>query len=342
MKHLCIVVSMLFSFFVLFSCGSSKKPSAIVEKYLNAEKSGDYATAYELISQSDKNAKSFEQFDSEKKEEFGLLFTPIVRKSMNFKIAETQENGESATVKVELTRKDYSSVVAEMLGQAFSSAIAGDDSDKIAEDMKTKLSSGEVPTTTETMIFSLKKESDYWVIFFDWERENKIKELSEKAEKLKDEKKWEESLSAYTEILSLDADNEDAKKNTSEISETLKKIQERKDYIKNIEVYDFNAKYYEQYFGDKEAGVVFKLRNKGDKELALVEMTISFKDSSNTVIYEQKSYPINKNSLWNSTTLKPNHIWQPKQNTYYSVDSVPSEWQEGNASIAITDVEFVE
>ena len=229
-----------------------------------------------------------------------------------------------------------------MLGQAFSSAIAGDDSDKIAEDMKTKLSSGEVPTTTETMIFSLKKESDYWVIFFDWERENKIKELSEKAEKLKDEKKWEESLSAYTEILSLDADNEDAKKNTSEISETLKKIQERKDYIKNIEVYDFNAKYYEQYFGDKEAGVVFKLRNKGDKELSLVEMTISFKDSSNTVIYEQKSYPINKNSLWNSTTLKPNHIWQPKQNTYYSVDSVPSEWQEGNASIAITDVEFVE
>lgn len=335
MKKFLISVSVVFTM-ILFSCGSAKSAN-IVEKYLKAEKDSDYTAMYSQLSQSDKSVKTLQDFTAEKTEEFGLLFTPSVRKSEVFKILENTENGNIATVKVEITENDYSSVISDLFGQA----LAGADSDSLADDMKKKIS-GDVPSKTETVVFNLIKENDTWVIFFDWEKEKKIKELCEKAENLKDEKKWEEALASYNEVLSLDRDNEDAKKSVSELSETLQKIKERKDYIKNIEVYDFSAKYYEQYFGDREAGCVFKLKNKGDKELALVELTISFMDSSNTVIYEQKSYPVNKNSFLDSNTLKPNHIWQPKPNTYYSADSVPSEWSEGNASIAVTDVEFVE
>lgn len=43
------------------SCGSDS-PDKTLQKYLNFEKSCDYSSAYELLSESDKNTKSLEEY----------------------------------------------------------------------------------------------------------------------------------------------------------------------------------------------------------------------------------------------------------------------------------------
>ena len=116
---------------LLCSCGGAKSADT-VSKYLKAESSCDYETAYSLLSDSDKQIKPFASFKEEESSEFGLLFNEAVRKSTTFKILDSNENENSSIINVEITQDDYSSVVSEMLGAAFSGA-SSDDLTKKAE-----------------------------------------------------------------------------------------------------------------------------------------------------------------------------------------------------------------
>ncbi len=87
-----------------------------------------------------------------------------------------------------------------------------------------------------------------------------------------------------------------------------------KEYIANyLELYDFNASVKQDISEGKIPGVVFKLKNKGDKTLDEVVVTVYFKDAENKTIAEEKYYPINTQSTAfgnNHGPLKPGYIWQ--------------------------------
>lgn len=312
---------------LLVSCGGSKS-SSVVLKYLKAESASDYETAYSLLSSSDRSVKSLAEYKEQENSEFGLLFTEAVRKSTTFKVNDSSENGDSAIVKVEITQDDYSAAVSEMFGAAFSGA-SKDDLAKKAENLK-----GNASKKTTEKTFNLIKENGQWVIFFDWEKEIKIKKLKEEAKKLEQDGILENLVSKYDEILALDSSNNEilAKKNA---------VVEKINYFSKVAVYDFVAKYYEQYFGGKEVGVVFKVKNNGNKELKRVQLTVYFKDNSGNIIHEDKFTPVSEYS-WNSNnkSLKPNRIWQMDSGYYLKADNVPSEWKEGYADVKITDIDF--
>ena len=309
------------------SCGGSKVADT-VSKYLKAESNCDYETAYSLLSRSDKQVESLEAFKEKESSEFGLLFNDAVRKSTAFKILDSNESENSATVNVEITQDDYSSVVSEM----FSAAFTGASSDDLTKELKKYKS--RTPKKTSTTTYNLIKENGKWVIFFDWEKGIKIEKLIEEAEELEKDGDLELLVFKYDEILNLDASNDEilAKKNA-----VVNKI----NYIPNVFVYDFVSRYYEQFFGGKNAGVVFKVKNNGNKELKKVRLTVYFKDSSGNIIHEDYFTPISEYS-WNgnSKSLKPNRIWQMESGHYYKVNNVPSEWKEGSAEIKVTDIEF--
>lgn len=317
----------LYFYIVIVSCGVCK-PSDTVSKYLKAESKSDYDIAYELLSENDKKIKSLEEYKNEENAEFGLLFTDAVRKSTVFKILDTVENDESATVKVEITHDDYSTAISEMFSAAFSGA-SQDELSKRSDKMKNNVSR----KTIEKSYFLI-KENGQWVIFFDWEKENKIKQLIEEVKKTEEDGDLGFLVLKYDEILNIDPSNEEIllKKNT---------VVDKINYIPNIIVYDFVSKYYEQYFGGKDAGVIFKLKNNGNKELKKVQLTVYFKDNFGNIISEDKFTPISEYS-WNDngTSLKPNRIWEIERGSYYKADNVPSEWEEGSAEIKITDIEF--
>lgn len=315
-------------FLVLFVSCEGSQVSNIVSKYLKAESNSDYETAYSFLSEGDKRVKSLEEYKNEKNSEFGALFTDAVRKSTVFKILNLVENEETAIVSVEISYDDYSSAVSEMFGAALLGE-SKEDLTKKAESIKSNLRK----KTIEKSYFLI-KENEKWVIFFDWEKEEKIKKLTKEAENLENDGNLEALVTKYDEILNLEPSNK-------EILSKKSIVEDKVNYIQNIAVYDFVSKYYEQFFGEKEAGVVFKIKNNGNKELKKVQLTVYFKDNSGNIIFEDNFTPISEYS-WNDNgkSLKPNHIWQMERGHYYQADNVPSEWKEGSAEIKVTNIEF--
>ncbi len=115
-------------------------------------------------------------------------------------------------------------------------------------------------------------------------------------------------------------------------------LKKKQDYLKNLQIYDFKARYYNSLKG-KIAGVEFALKNNGTETLSMVQVTVYFKDAQGNTLSEQNYQPVTA-STDNGKPLKPNQVWQPQQSMFLAVQSVPSGWKEGSAEIRITDIEF--
>lgn len=135
-----------------------------------------------------------------------------------------------------------------------------------------------------------------------------------------------------------------AKKNLQKVIAELKKIEEKLNYMKKISIYDLKAKYYNSLLDGWVPGVLFKIKNNGDKTLTKVEVTIYFKDSSGNVIYEKDYNPVlvTDFSFGDNKPLKPNYIWRNERGHFYSAKSVPEEWKVGSVEAKVTDIEFEE
>jgi hypothetical protein len=153
------------------------------------------------------------------------------------------------------------------------------------------------------------------------------------------------------EISAIDKGTKDkievTKENTSQKTETnIKKEMEtavQREYINNnLELYDFKASIVQSLLDGKVPGVVFKLKNNGDKTLDEVVVTVYFKDVENKTIAEETYYPINTQSSFdgNHGPLKPGYIWKMEARKFYHAKTVPSEWKPGNAEGKITSIHF--
>ena len=168
------------------SCGSDS-PDKTLQKYLNFEKSCDYSSAYELLSESDKNTKSLEEYTEEEKSEFGLLFTDSVRKSTKYTIKDVSTQEKKSSIEVEIIQNDYQPLTNEVLRQAFSDALKGADQEEMKKNLSDKMK-GDISTKTTTKIYNLLKENNKWVLFFNWEIEEKINKLRNEAEEFEKNK----------------------------------------------------------------------------------------------------------------------------------------------------------
>lgn len=112
------------------------------------------------------------------------------------------------------------------------------------------------------------------------------------------------------------------------------------EYIHNLlQVYDFKAQYFESWLDGKVPGVTFKIKNKGNRTLSEVDVTVYFKDAEGNNIAEETYYPVSDVSF-DYKELKPNYTFQLESDRFYIAESVPEEWKSGNAEIKITQIEF--
>jgi len=117
----------------------------------------------------------------------------------------------------------------------------------------------------------------------------------------------------------------------------------KQEYVTKIDLYDFEAKYQNDLLDGRIPGFTFKLKNNGDRILSRVTVIVYFKNKNNQIIAEEDYWAFNTKSFSfgsRNKPLKPNYIWQIEKNEFYKAKNVPSEWQEGNAEIKITDIEF--
>ena len=113
----------------------------------------------------------------------------------------------------------------------------------------------------------------------------------------------------------------------------------------HLELYDVSAKYMDSLLDGRVAGVLFKLRNKGERSLAKVEVTVYFKDQNGNVIAEEEYTPVLVSEFsfsGDNKPLKPGYVWQMEKGKFYAAKSVPSEWKEGSVAASITEIRFTE
>ena len=122
-----------------------------------------------------------------------------------------------------------------------------------------------------------------------------------------------------------------------------KEMEEKSAYINTyLDLYETRARYMNSVLDGRVPGVLFKLRNRGDRQLDKVEVTVYFKDSTGRIIHEEDYTPIlvSEFSFNDNKPLKPGYIWQMESGRFYSAKSVPEEWVEGSVDMKITDIRF--
>ena len=134
----------------------------------------------------------------------------------------------------------------------------------------------------------------------------------------------------------------EAQKASVKLATEINEFEEKQSYLANVELYDLKTKYYETYLDKRVPGVEFKIKNKGNRTLNKVEVTVYFEDKEGNTIAEENFHPVlvSKYSYRDNKPLKSNYVWQQERGKFYKADSIPSEWIEGAATAKITDIEF--
>jgi hypothetical protein len=132
----------------------------------------------------------------------------------------------------------------------------------------------------------------------------------------------------------------DAKRQEADRQKAKKR--EADEYIANhVDLYDFEASYFDSLLDGRVPGVTFKVKNRGERTLERVQVVVHFADAKGNVIAEEAFVPIRPYSLEsNSRPLKPGYVWQVEKGTKYVAKNVPSEWLERHAKATITEVDF--
>lgn len=115
------------------------------------------------------------------------------------------------------------------------------------------------------------------------------------------------------------------------------------EYLPWVELYEFQAGYFTSYLDERVPGVLFKLRNAGNRTLSKVQVTVYFYDAAGTAIAEEVYTPVLVSSYSvDSAPLRPGYIWQGEQGRFLAAKQVPSEWLAGRATARVTSIEFAD
>jgi hypothetical protein len=105
----------------------------------------------------------------------------------------------------------------------------------------------------------------------------------------------------------------------------------------SLELYDITAHYVDDIMDGKVPAVFGKIRNKGSKTLYRVDITAYFQDSAGNTVHECEYPAVLVGALMNADPpLRPGYI----REFGFKAKGCPSEWSQGKAEVAITNVSF--
>jgi hypothetical protein len=112
---------------------------------------------------------------------------------------------------------------------------------------------------------------------------------------------------------------------------------EEKAYIdQSLALSGVRARYETDALDRTKAIVRATLKNNGEKTIKKLKVTAYFLDAEGNVISEDSYHPILEESVNGDSVLKPHYI----REFGFKADYVPSQWKEGKARVAITEIEF--
>ena len=311
-------------------CATGPGPKEVMGKYLDAYGKGNYEEAYPLLSSSDKTAKSLDAFTESEESEFMAILGPKV----SYKVNGITTWGDKAKAAVEIESPDIKGVFGELLGKIMAMVLGGEQDDKVLEKMIAERVEGKNwPTTTRTEYYDLVKEKDGWKVFLNYEGIDTSQELKNKAEIFVTQKKYSEAKSALEEAAKLNPKDTEIPGKIKAMDKKATEYKERQMYFDKIEVRDVFVE--PNNLG--QLGVYGELKNRGDRTLRAVAITVYYLDKEGNGIHEKTYYPVLATGevYGDNQPLKPNY----GKTFWYRIDRAPSDWAK-KVKVAVTDVEF--
>lgn len=167
MKKFLAAFLFLVLIFGAVGCGG-ESPEQAAKNMFNAIKSNDSEAAakyinYDELLKAGETSEETTESDAESKEMAELIF-----KHFDYKIISSSEDGNSATVKAEITNIDMKTVFAKYVSEAFALAFSGLDQETMDKQMNDKftelINSEDNKTVTKTVDVKLTKSQDSWKI----------------------------------------------------------------------------------------------------------------------------------------------------------------------------------
>jgi len=331
-----------------FTDATIPAPEEVLSAYFDAQKSGNFEAAYDLLSTADRAFRSKDEYRAD--EEKGT--SGALAQAMTYKVKSVKLDGLKAVITVENTHPDVTAIIGPILAMALTGVLTGGNDDakeKARTAIVEKLASGNFPTATTVLTETLIKEADGWRVYRGLEVKSRAMHLLEEGERLARYKEYESAENRFGEVAKIPGDiiKAEREKGQEELAATIAKgeqEQRKKAYLKRLKLYDLETGLYDTYLDKRVPGVKFKLKNEGDQALIRVEVTVYFKDAAGATIYEESFVPVSVNSfrLENRGPLRPGYIWELERGKFYTAKSVPTEWKPGAAEARITDLEFSE
>ena len=351
------VIKILFVFAAICSLSACDKnafpdPDEVLTDYLFAVYTGQNEVAYEYVSSPDKSVKGLQDYLAENKNRANPIVKAFVD-DFEVRIDSLQQSESNAAVKVSIILPDTKGMLKGLEKASGKSDGTRIDPNAAAQMLKKKYKDLDVPTVYKKESFQLVNELGAWKVHLDWQTELLQKAQEERIAKLladarelrKSSSGLEAAIEKYNEVLELDSDMAIA---IHGIKDTERDINERvakQEYIKNVALYDLEAKFYTTFSNTNVPGVKFKLKNNGDKLLREVEVTVYFKDAEGMVIAEERYRPVlamKKSYSGDQVILKKNYIWQMEEGNFYKAEGVPTVWQEGAVEAKVTNIKLAE
>ncbi len=106
---------------------------------------------------------------------------------------------------------------------------------------------------------------------------------------------------------------------------------------KQIDLYGMQTRYYQDDLKGRIPGVFGKLKNRGNRTVTELKLTVYFKDKSGATIYQKEYYPVLASRLGSGDgPLQPGYI----RRFSYRAEGVPAEWEPGSADLVLSDPKF--
>jgi len=311
-------------------CATGPGPKEVMGRYLDAYGKGNNEEAYSLLSSSDKTAKSLDAFSESEGSEIKAILGPRV----SYEVKGIKTEGDKAKATVEVTTPDIKGVFGEVLGAIMGMVLGGEqDKNALEKMLAEKVQGKNWPTTTRNEYYDLVKEKDGWKVFLNYEGIEKSRELKNKAESLERQKKYSEAKSAFEEASRLNPKDTEIPGIIKAMDRKAAEYKERQMYFDKIEVRNVSVE--KNNLG--QLGVVGELKNRGDRTLRAVAITVYYLDKEGNGIHEKTYYPVlmTEEFSGDNQPLKPNYA----KTFWYRVDGAPSDWAK-KVKVAVTDVEF--
>lgn len=171
----------------------------------------------------------------------------------------------------------------------------------------------------------------------------KVTALKKEAEKLLDSNNFEEALAKYKALSEISSGVEAAETGIEKTTKAMEEFTEKMNYMDKVEITEFVAQRIDTYRQKDVPAVRISLKNNGDRSLDKVKVVVYFKDKDGNTIFEEDYHPVlvSKYSFsGDNKPLKPGYVKEMEKGKYYTLKSALSDWQEGEATAQVVDIEF--